>query len=265
MARRKRLTHRLTESWLRAELVKLRSDSGMTVKQVADETGMHPRTIERIEVGPEPISADSLGKLLHLYTVGSKLRTRLRDMQQLANSSGWWDAWREDGLSPAYIEHCELEQVADKVDLCVTSMFHGLVHCEEYARWAQSLSPVQREGAAADRMIALRMERQRQFRQRNCPLRLLVDEAVLLAKRGPLPQQLAHLRDLESQLMLQTRVLPADGALAVPDTFGTFTAGARRVLCLGLFLEHHTQDNELAQRVQGMFDSGWHKSKSLFF
>lgn len=269
MARRMRMTYRLTETWLRAELVQLRNNCGlrgMTVRQAAAAAGLNPRTIERIEVGPESITAKSLEKLMHVYKVGPKRRAELRDMQEQASRVGWWDAWYGDGLSPAYIEHCELETISDGVDLYVTTMFHGLVQCEEYAYWAQGLSPPSkmRKGDAADRMVELRMARQQRFHGRERRLRLLVDEAVLLAKRGPLAQQLAYLRELEQQGRLRARVLPADADLAIPDTFGVFSVGRRKVLCSGVFVEHHVHHGLPVPKSQENFDIGWGQATPLF-
>lgn len=263
------MTHRLTESWLRAELAQLRNNysvRGMTVRQVAEEADLHPRTIERIEVGPEPITAKSLEKLMHVYKLGSKARTRLRDMLEQANRVGWWDEWHDDDLSPAYIEHCELESIADGYDLYVATMFHGLLQCEEYAYWAQGLSPPSkmRQGEPADRMVQLRMARQQRFWERGSPLRLLVDEPVLLARRGPFTQQLDHLRSLEQQGRLSARMLPADADLAIPDTFGLFNVGDRKVLCSGVFVEHHVHHGLPVSKSQENFDMGWQQAMPLF-
>lgn len=259
------MTYRVIERWLREDLIKLRQEKGWTIDRVVRDTGMHKRTIERVERGPDLVSARSLAALMHVYDVGPQLRQRLRDMQELAGCVGWWDGWHDIDLLPGYAEHIELEEVADRIDFYSMMYFNGLVQSPEYAAWMQkkSLQSQLREGPMADRHIQLRLARQERCLTPKRRVRLLIDETLLLTRRGPLIEQLAHLGELEERGILTARVLPAREQVIIQDAFMLFTAGKRKSLCLG-FTEQHMEDQGSLARAQKHFELGWARSEPLF-
>lgn len=265
MARRARMTHRVTERWLREELITLRDKNDWTRGYLARVTGMHPRTIERIENGPEPISTKSLAALMYVYGLGKAAKDRLRDMQELAYAVGWWDEWHDVELSRSYAEHCELEHLADKIDMFAPTIFHGLVQSPEYAEYIQTMSrPALRSGPRADRFIQLRLERQQRCWAKRRKVRVLIDAVVLSGwERGPVRQQVAYLIDLERQGALEVKALPLNEALIVPDIFTVFTVGKRKSVCLGGLVEHHTEAPITITDAQDLFDQAWGQSVPL--
>lgn len=255
------MTHEVTERWLRQELQELREAKGLNRRQAADATGMHVRTIERIETGPDPVSALSLAKLMHAYQpVRDALRQRLRDMRDLAYLPGWWDDWHDIDLNTVYAEHCELEEIATGVDLYAPTIFHGLVQSPGYAQYIQSVSPnpASRDGWLAGRLVDLRVERQRRFWAKRRKVRLLTDEMLLAQPhRGPLREQVDYVLDLQRQGRLEARFLPLTDSLVVPDIFMLLTVQQRQAVCLGGFAEYHVEDPQTLTDAHHLFERAW--------
>jgi len=270
MARRTRMTHRLTERWLREELIRLRSAKGWNIDRVVAETGLHKRTIERVERGPDMVSARSLDALISAYNPDAVTVYRLREMRGLAERVGWWDDWHDVHMIPAYAEHCELEQTAKGIDLYSTAFFNGLLQSPAYAAHAQNHSPQVhlRDGPVADRFIALRLERQRRCWAVRRVVRVLIDESMLTDKgwpQGPLAEQLDYVHALEERGLLTARVIPRQLKLAIPDTFIVFTAGGgKKAVCFGGFIEHHAEDDWSLARAREFFELAWRRAVPLF-
>lgn len=228
---------------------------------------MNVRTLERAENGPEAVTYDTLAALCHVYGASRAKRDRLREMREQAYRVGWWDEWHDVGLVDVYADHCELESIADRIDLLSAVFFQGLVQSPEYAgfiqrAWSVDDRPDDESGDSVDdRFIQLRMERQRRCWTAPRQIRLLMDESM--PRRGPLDAQLDHVLDLEGQGLLQARVLPARDPLVVPDTFAVFHTGHRKTLCTGGFVEHHIDDTTAADRAQRLFDFCWQRAEPL--
>lgn len=274
------MTYRMTERWLREDLAELRTAKGLTIDKVKDLTGLHKRTIERVERGPDRVSAKSLNLLLAAYGAKTPVANRLRAMQVQAETVAWWDEWHDVDLVLPYAEHCELEDVAERIDHYSPGYFPGLVQSPGYAAHMQQLAHLEhlRTGKTAERFIALRLKRQERRWSRRCAVRMLIDEPVLDPKRGPareaveqaeyervLAEQLDHVRDLEESGMLTTRVIPDMSRAAIPDTFSVFTAaGGRRALCFGGFIEHHAEDEYSLTRAREFFARAWQQATPLY-
>jgi transcriptional regulator with XRE-family HTH domain len=266
---REPLHHQLTERWLRQDLIDLRVSKGLTRRQAAAATGLDVRTIERIERPPGRISAASLARLIHAYQpMSMAVRERLRDTHDLAYQPGWWDRWHDTDLRTAYAEHCELEEICDEMILFAPTIFHGLVQCPEYAAYIQGVSPSPefREGYRAQRLVELRMERQRRFwaSPRRRRVRVLIDEVFFEAEqRGPVQAQTDYVLSLQEQGLLEARFVPLTESFIVPDVFVLFTVGEKMALCQGAFVEHHTPDERTMAGVRNLFEQAWHRAWPL--
>lgn len=252
-------THKVTERWLRQELIALREKKGWTRGQLSRATGLYLRTIERVENGPEPVSAKSLAALMHVYGGSRTARDRLRDMQELSRIAGWWDPWA-DILPAEYADHCELETLADSMVIYSPMFYHGLTQSPEYARHLQqgSRGLDLREGVKAERFIELRMERQRQCWDRGVPMRVMIDEgAKMWTPPDIFPIQVDYMRSLQEKGCIMIKHLPLRTDFTFIDSIEVMSVRGRRVMCLGSATENHTNDDKLIDAYLQVFETRW--------
>jgi transcriptional regulator with XRE-family HTH domain len=114
-----------------------------------------------------------------------------------------------------------MEGAAQSIQVYETHFIPGLLQTEEYAAAVISLGDFPRE--QAERLVALRMERQRGFRDGKLKLRVLLDETAL---RRPVAginvqlEQLRHLREACAGPTLTLQILPPQaGGDSAPSGF----------------------------------------------
>src|SRR5580658_5053002 len=188
---------------LGTELRKLRESNGYKLEEVAAQLGVAPSTLSRIETGKAPTKSAYLSQMLEKYGVV--------DLAREGHRKGWWAAY-DDVLPSGFDIYVGLEAETAAVRGYEVSVVHGLLQTPDYAR-AVLGEMFPRHGAEQiDRMVALRMERQRRFAD-DPPLELwaILDEAVIrrpVGGQAVMRTQLEHLLAMATRPGLTLQVLP---------------------------------------------------------
>ena len=81
---------------LRAELIRLRKDSGLTQEQVAQNLDWSPSKLIRIEGGRSSVTKVDLDALLTQYGITSEShRERLQALNRGSRERAWWTAYKD--------------------------------------------------------------------------------------------------------------------------------------------------------------------------
>src|SRR5262249_12114624 len=149
----------------------------------------------------------------------------LAEMARQSQQRGWWQQGYGDVLPPWFATFLGLEAgAAEELDYH-GALITGLLQTEEYARAIMSAAaPVSGTPSAGEieRLISMRLERQRLLHLANDPLqlRVVIDEAVLRRRIGGpdvMKRQLEHLAAAAEAPNITVQVLPEDSAHPAMD------------------------------------------------
>ena len=184
---------------LGAELRRLREAQSRKLDEVAGELGLVASTLSRIETGKAPIRTLHLSKLLEMYGVTDPAVKRLLvEMAREGHRKGWWSDYH-DLLPSGFDIYLGLEAEAAGIRSYETTLVHGLLQTNEYATAVLREMYPRYSDEQVQRMVELRMQRQRQRLYDIAPpveLWLIQDEgAVRRVVGGPvvMRQQLEYL------------------------------------------------------------------------
>jgi transcriptional regulator with XRE-family HTH domain len=197
---------------LGTELRKLRESNSYKLEEVAAQLGVAPSTLSRIETGKAPTKSAYLNQMLEMYGVDDpSQRQVLVDMAREGHRKGWWAAY-DDVLPSGFDIYVGLEAETAAIRAYETSVVHGLLQTPDYARAVLSEMFPRHTAEQIDRLVDLRMERQRRF-DNDPPLDLwtILDEAVIQRPVGGnlvMREQLKHLLAVASRPGMTLQVLP---------------------------------------------------------
>lgn len=245
---------RVVRRALGRRLTRLRVASGRSRREVAEaKLGISEPTLHRIETGKTPVTAANVRALCWLYGADQSVTDALAELAQGTSQQEWWDA---SPVIPDWFKlYVGLEASASRILSYDGEVVPGELQTEQYARAVfgaeksddaaddDAADDAAAEGAAAetgdatgdsaheaaDRHIALRLQRQRALFSRTPAPRLVTvlgEGAVTRPVGGEavLKAQLEHLRRLSRRSNVEIKVLPwSAGAHAA-------MAGAFRVL-----------------------------------
>jgi len=206
---------------LGGQLHRLREACGITAEQAAASIrGSHSK-ISRMERGRVGFKQRDVSDLLTLYGVTDpEEREALLNLTREANTPGWWHAYTD--VLPTWVEpYVGLEAAASVLRTYEVQFVPGLLQTEEYATAVISLGdhPIEQ----AERLVVVRKERQRRFRDGKLKLWVILDESALRRPiAGPAVQieQLKYLRDACASPNLTLQVIPyGAGGHAAPTGF----------------------------------------------
>jgi transcriptional regulator with XRE-family HTH domain len=206
---------------LGAELRALREQAGLTIDEVAKGLECSVSKVSRLETGQGIPYLRDVRDLLDRYGVTDPAhRDRLMRWVREGNRQGWWDDFSdvlapdpEDPLLPDNLSrYVALEQDASKVFIFETIVVPGPLQTEDYARVIlNTLSTADK--IATDRLVELRMRRQRRLYAEEDPLtaHVILDEAVLhrtVGGRHVMRDQLKRLLTDAQRSNITLQVLP---------------------------------------------------------
>lgn len=206
------------------ELAKMREQAGMKAEDAAKGAAMAQSTISRIESGKLAVRVNTIRGVLDAYEVTGERRTALLALAEQANSGqAWWHSYR-DGPLPDWFEiYVDLEGEADTLSVYDNQFVNGLVQTEGYARALYRAGRPDDTDEQIDKLVQLRMDRQKRLVDGGLSLILIVDEMALRRPYGApevMRQQYRHLLELAALPRIQITVLPFD---AQPGVVGSFT------------------------------------------
>jgi transcriptional regulator with XRE-family HTH domain len=194
-ARRQPPTVRLRR--LAGELRTLRATSDLTREEVAEQTGINPATLYRIETAKVRPQRRTLIALLDKYGVTDEgRRAELVALSSQAAQLGWLQAY-ESELPELLTTYISFETEARSVRNYESLFVPGLLQTEDYARAViKGVLPLASD-EDIDRRVGARIQRQ-EVLARKTPLRLwaIVDEAVLHRRVGGTDIMVDQLRTL---------------------------------------------------------------------
>ncbi|GGK60933.1 transcriptional regulator [Sphaerisporangium melleum] len=208
---------------LSAELLKLRTNVGLTADEVAKRLEWTPSKVTRIERNEWKLPAvRDIRDLLDVYGVtDDEHREALFTLAREARQRGWWVDY-QDVLGPRSV--AEFEADAAHIHMYEALVIPGLLQTADYAaavfRGGQVL-----DQAFVDRAIAARLARQEILERDNPPyLWVILDEAALRKKVGGaavMRDQLRHIVEMCSRPNIAVQVVP-DEAGAHAAMSGSF-------------------------------------------
>jgi transcriptional regulator with XRE-family HTH domain len=232
---------------LGTELRRLRESNSIKLEEVAEQLGVAPSTLSRIETGKAPTRSAYLSEMLNLYKVQDPgQRQVLVDMAREGHRKGWWAAY-EDLLPTGFGIYVGLEAEASSLRSFESLVVHGLLQTERYAQAV--MAKVRRKLAAEEieRLVTVRLQRQEALSREEDPIQLwlIMDESVLLRSMGGpdlMREQLTHLAKASTWPNVTLQVLP-------------FTAGPHPSLngpfCIIEFPERYDPDVVYSESVAG--------------
>jgi len=197
------------------ELAGYRKLSGVSRPDAAKAVGVSSGMVGHFESGRYFPSPEQIARLLETYGVPGDDVERLSTLAGRADSSSWLTRWAD--VIPDWARtYIGLEGLASHVIAYSPFVLHALVQTAEYSAGVTSPSARVRPDQQ-DRLVALRMERQRRVLGGDRPPRFtaLVEESVLhrpigggLRFRTVMRDQLRHLLTLGEKDNVRIRVLP---------------------------------------------------------
>ena len=209
---------------LALELLRRREAAGLTREEAARQLEWSTSTIFRIETGRSRPQPGNVKVLLELYGVTGPERDGLIRLSREARQPGWWHSFR-DILPNPYEVYIGLEAGAASIRNFEPVVIPGLLQTEDYARQTLRNGPGELDREDVERLVQVRMERQRILGREDRPrLWAVLDEAIIRrVVGGPevMREQLRHLIDCAEQGKTTLQVVPF-GAGAHAGTTGPF-------------------------------------------
>ncbi|TYK46916.1 helix-turn-helix domain-containing protein [Actinomadura decatromicini] len=199
---------------LRAELVRLRKEKGLTQEHVAGELEWSPSKLIRVEGGKNSITRTDLQALLRVYGVTSEERQeRLQALARGAREPAWWNEYKGE-LNPSFLNYVGYSAGAAYIRQFHGTVVPGLIQTPEYAEVLATGRASERSRVLA---VKLRIQRQKELAERRNPPRqhYIIDEAVIRRHVGIstdpaiMPNQLNHIADVaERDDLVTVRIIP---------------------------------------------------------
>jgi transcriptional regulator with XRE-family HTH domain len=213
---------------LGAELRRFRTESGQTLDEISEKTGLNVAKLSRIETAVIAAKAPDVERILDAYAIEDrKLRSALLTLAKEGGKRGWWQSYK-NVLSQKYEDLISLEAEASSIRSFELAVVPGLLQTSGYAK--EVIGSTAMTEAVMDKVRALvevRVARQAILTSSDQPLDLwaIIHESALTA-RCPDPttmrDQLQRLLELAEMPNVSIQVLPAEAA-PHPGTMGAFT------------------------------------------
>jgi hypothetical protein len=198
------------------ELRQLRETAGLTIGEVAQELGVSPAKISRIETGRISLRPRDASDLLDQYGIQGTHRDNLLTLTREARQQGWWHSY-SDVLSEGLDVWTGLETEAEAIRLYEVQLVPGLLQTSEYARAVLRAHYHFEPPAQIERRVKLRMARQQLvIEQNNTPIWAVLDEAVLRRQMGPpeiMQSQYRQLLEFSEKNNITIQLLPLDAGV----------------------------------------------------
>ncbi|BCJ39300.1 transcriptional regulator [Actinocatenispora thailandica] len=195
----------------------------MSVEQLAGQAEVAVSTINRIESGKMGAKLATLKTIMDVLKVPDDRREVIRSLARHATTAAWWQPYTGDGVLPDWFElYVDLEEEASDLAIFDPQYVNGLVQTENYAREMYRIGRRDDPDDTIERLVAVRMERQRRLVDGGMSLRLIMDESVLgkqFGGRDVMRAQLQRLLDLADLRRVEMQLLPTEGQ---PGIIGGF-------------------------------------------
>ena len=195
----------------------LRQGRELTVAQAAEQLGISPSKVTKIELAQLAATRDDLLKMLDVYgETDPEQQALLLSMVREGNRKEWWEGHRV--LHPKFASYLGLESVATTLQAYDTHLVHGLLQTPDYTRaLLRAVRPDLLEHEV-DQLVQVRIRRQEVLTRADPPpltLWSVMDEAVLRRQVGGRETMHAQL-----QRLIAASMQPNVTLLVMPDSLG---------------------------------------------
>lgn len=149
---------------LMREIIRLRTERGLSMERAASQIGWSTSKIYRLENGRSRITTDDLADMLDAYGVMSPDRDSLLQLCRDARKRGWWTAYA-DVFTGSYMS-MEAEASVIRVN---ANIVPGVLQTTHYARAVITATRPGMTTADAERRVAARAARQHALFSRDDP------------------------------------------------------------------------------------------------
>ncbi len=193
-----RIRGTLRQRQLARALRQLREDVGLSLEEAAPKLDWSTSKLSRIETAQQGVDVHGVRSMLDLYHAGGPQWGEIIELTREAKQKGWWHAY---GLKLA--GYPALEADAAVVYDYQLGYVPGLLQTADYAGAVFRGSRPQRTEAEIDRIVQMRLFRQRRLTEDPLlELVAIVDETVLRRPVGGVEVMRDQLRHLVSQAAL---------------------------------------------------------------
>lgn len=198
-------------------LSKLHRESGLYIKDVADEVNLHHTTVTKMLKGqPCKLKPIYIDKLCDIYRATQETRSRLKVLAAEATSArGWWYDF-SDAVSAEKLDvYIALETTATTITIYQNARIPGLLQTEDYARALHGTS-LNLTPEGVERHVQLRMRRQAILTESRPKLDVILDECVIrrvLADPELAANQLGRILEVSALRNVRVRLVPFDAGI----------------------------------------------------
>lgn len=208
---------------LRAELRRIRDESGRTQKVVAEALGWSISKIIRMETGAVNISTSDLMALLSYYEINDPAHKEQLLTITRGKEEAWWDQYRPYHQQQ-FMNFLGYEDAAIEMRQFMGLTLPGLLQTEQYMR--ALFTGYMNEPEVIERETSIRIRRQEILARADGPrVQWIIDEAVLHRwVGGPaiMVEQLLHIKEMAERPNISIRIVPFTAGVN-PGMLGSFT------------------------------------------
>lgn len=194
-------------------LRRYRTETGLTVKEVAERLLCDPARVSRIETGQRSATLRDVRDLSDMYGIAdAAIREHLMTLARESRRQGWWR--RYDPVS-GLAKLVDLENVASAISDYHSLVFPGLLQTADYADAVLRVWFPDYDIGKRKREVDLRLERQRILAREYPPrFSVVLDEAVLHRAVGGdlvMRAQLKHVVEKVEDSTITVQIIPFSG------------------------------------------------------
>lgn len=207
----------------------LRTQTGMTIPEVAKLIQRSPSTLQRIEKGelPQKIRTVDIRELCNVLDADETMTAAITGLAEQANVKSWWHEYGT--LIPKDFDvYMGLESAAEQLTSYSPDAVIGLLQHPDYARvLVRGVYPAGTPEEIEQR-VHLKQRRQALITRKRQPaqLNVVLGEASLrrvVGNRKIMSRQARHLADASTLPNVSLCVLPFDAGIPMGDPVGLFT------------------------------------------
>jgi hypothetical protein len=193
-------------------LSKLHRESGLYIKDIAEQIDLHHTTVSRMLKGePCKLKAIYIDKLCDIYGAGPEVRRELKVLAVEAESAhGWWHTLTDAESATQLSTYLTLETTASTITTYQTTRLPGLIQTAEYAR---ALLRVSRDLTAdeVERHVDITMGRRATLTKPGTKMDIILDENVIRRMQSEstvVADQIRHVVSISKLSSVRIRLAP---------------------------------------------------------
>ncbi len=208
-------------------LSKLHGESGLYIKDIAEQIDLHHTTVSRMLKGePCKLKAIYIDKLCDIYGASDVVRRELKVLAVEAESAhGWWHTLTDVESASQLSTYITLETTAASITTYQNTRLPGLIQTSEYARALLRTSPYL-TSEEVEHNVEIRIGRRVTLTRSGAKLDIVLDEKVIrrfLDEPDVAVGQIRHIIDTSKMPSVRIRLVPFDVGIYRGTETGPFS------------------------------------------